>query len=103
MEYFGIFSKNCVEWMVCDIALNTYSITCLPIETMLGLSNIQCILETSHIKGLLCSSKELEIIEKIDCNRIELKYIVIMDEIKDNEMKSKLESNVYVICYFFLV
>lgn len=88
--------------MVCDIALNTYSITCLPIETMLGLSNIQCILETSHIKGLLCSSKELEIIEKIDSNRIQLKYIVIMDEIKDNEMKSKLESTVYIYIYIYI-
>lgn len=82
--------------MICAFALSTYSITCLPIETMLGLNSIQYIFESSHVKGILCSSKELEVIEKLDSNRIQLKYIIVMDELRDNEMKSKLESNVYI-------
>lgn len=107
LEYFGIFCANCLDWVVCEQAMNAYSITVLPVHEMLGIHSVECILESSHIRGLLCSSKELSIvfifnnffyiqIASLDHNKLQLQYIIVIDEVNDNEMKSKLELNVYI-------
>lgn len=56
MRQLGIFSKNCVEWFICEQVANAYAITLVPLYDTLGHEALQYILEHTS-KGMCIPSK----------------------------------------------
>ena len=55
LRLLGVFSKNCLEWFVCEQACNAYNFTLVPLYDSLGEDALLHILEQAQLVTVACS------------------------------------------------
>lgn len=62
LRMLGIFSKNRVEWLVCEQAANAYDIAIVPLYDTLGVDALKLILDQTRMQAVACSLECLPIL-----------------------------------------
>lgn len=78
MRLLGIFSKNRVEWFLCEQAANAYQLTIVPLYDTLGQDALEFILEKTRMKTVVCSLECLPtLLKSIETTKY-VKYIIML-------------------------
>lgn len=90
-RFIGIQGKNCVEWVLTDIANICYGYTTMPLYDTLGEEAVQCMFEETEMETLFVTQDQLNTIMKRfkDKKCPNLKNLVIMDDKKLTEEDKK--------------
>jgi long-chain acyl-CoA synthetase len=56
----GIYSHNSVGWMLCDLALHAYGMTCVPLYDTLGPDAVEYIANHAELAAICCSVHTLD-------------------------------------------
>lgn len=89
LKLFGIFSKNCVEYLMLDIGAALFGLTSVPIYDTLGVQAVSYILEQTNMSTICVSQANIDLILKFE-NIGNLKNVVCFDIFKE-EQRKKLE------------
>lgn len=89
LKLFGIFSKNCVEYLLIDMSAALFGFTSVPIYDTLGQQAVHYILDQTNMSTLFVSQANVEVLLKLE-KLGQLKNVVLLDGLKE-EHKTKLK------------
>lgn len=90
LKLFGVFSKNCVEYLLLDMGAALFGLTSVPIYDTLGPQAVTYILEQSNFQTIFVSQSNIDILLKFE-KRGNLKNVVCFDTSVKEDQKKKLE------------
>lgn len=62
----GIYSKNCIAWVLSEFACVSYQMTIVPIYDTLGAESVELILNQTKMNCAVCAKLEMT---KVSCGR----------------------------------
>lgn len=99
LRFAAIFSKNCEEYVILDMACALYGIVTVPIYDTLGPQAMIFILEQTNLTTIFLSHQSLEVLLKIGKPIGNVKNLVCFDEFTEEESKKAAEIGWKVLKY----
>lgn len=88
LKFVSIFSKNCEEYVILDMACSLYGIVAVPIYDTLGPQAMIFILEQTNLTTIFLSSQNLEALLKIGKPLGKIKNLVCFDSFTEENVKA---------------
>lgn len=101
----GIFAKNSLEWMLCDLAGAMSSITSVTLYDTLGPQSTQYIINQCELKTICLTNDKIKgILDLVKAEKLTtLKNFILLNEVSDEEVKMCEEAGVAVHMIYDLI
>ena len=86
LKLYGIFSKNCVEYLLLDMGAAIFGLTSVPIYDTLGSQAVSYILEQTNLSTIFVSKANVDVLLKFD-KMANLKNVVCFDGFSEEQRK----------------
>ena len=90
LQLFGIFSKNCVEYLITDMGSALYGLTSVPIYDTLGPQAVSYILDQTNMSTIFVSQANVDVILKFQ-HLGKLKNVICFDGFKEDQKKKLVD------------
>lgn len=97
-KFIGIFSKNCPQWVITDLACSFYSYISVPIYDTFTAELIQSIIQETQLSIIFSEYSKLDILYNIN-NLYKLKKIVCYDKVDNSFIEKFKNRNIELVLY----
>lgn len=80
MKLLGIYSKNCVSWVVAEQACYSYGAVPVPLYDTLGADSVEYVVNQTELTSVVCTSQEVPTVIAVASRCPSLKNIIQIDD-----------------------
>lgn len=94
----GIYSPNCIEWLITEQICNAYALTIVPLYETLGNDSVMHIINETKFKILVietkCAEKLLKTLEAQSGFKLPIKILIVVGDKLDDKLTRKLSMRI---------
>ncbi|XP_065883666.1 long-chain-fatty-acid--CoA ligase 1-like [Dysidea avara] len=99
-SFIGIYTKNCIEWVVTEQACSAYSMIVVPLYDTLGSEAVEYIINQTGIKAAVVATDKMKLLIGQASKCPTLKFVIsISDSIPDDMAAMAKEANIELLTY----
>lgn len=100
LKLLGIFSKNCIEWFVCDHAASAFNLTLVPFYDSLLNDAITFIFKETNLQVVAGSVEGIRSLLKNSYSLEHLKVLILFSDIIPNDIRETAQSHSIALYVF---
>ena len=96
-SFIGIYAKNRPEWVLTEVASNSFSFVNVPLYETLGVEAISFILVQTQLKVVVCDDSEKAM--QLMNSKSNLEYIIVIDNLNEEAKNKAAELNIKIMTF----
>ena len=96
-SFIGIYAKNRPEWVLTEVASNSFSLVNVPLYETLGAEAVSFILVQTQLKVVVCDDSEKAL--QLMSSKSNLEYIITIDDLNEEAKNKAAELNIKIMTF----